>query len=52
MNHRIDTSLVNKSEIARRMGVSPAYICMLLSGKRKSESKLKAIKAIIKHQAA
>lgn len=44
---KIDVSLINQAEIARRLNVSPAYINMLLKGKRKSEKYEQRIKQVI-----
>jgi len=32
---KIDYKLVNKSEIARRLGLSPAYVHLIINGKKK-----------------
>ncbi len=42
-NHRI----VNQSEIARKLGITPAYVHMLLTGKRRSDKYERAIKELI-----
>ena len=42
--------LVNQSEIARKLGVTPAYVHMLLTGKRKSNKYEKRIKELIKKE--
>jgi DNA-binding transcriptional regulator YdaS (Cro superfamily) len=33
---KINSLILNKSEIARRLDVSPAYVSMIMSGKRKA----------------
>jgi transcriptional regulator with XRE-family HTH domain len=48
---KIDRKLVNKEEIARRLGVSGAYVNYLLSGKRKNDRLLAKIIEIIKNAA-
>ncbi len=42
--------LVNKSEIARRIGISRSYVSLLISGKRKSKKYEKAIRKIINNE--
>ena len=42
--------LVNKSEIARLLGISRPYVSMLMSGSRKNPEMLERIKSIIKQQ--
>ncbi len=32
---KIDYKLVNKTEIARRLGLSPAYVHLIINGKKK-----------------
>ncbi|KAB2908959.1 MAG: hypothetical protein LC102_09175 [Ignavibacteriales bacterium] len=52
---KIDYKLVNKAEIARRLGISQPYIHMLLAGKKsgpRAEYWLKKIEAIAKDTAA
>lgn len=41
-------SIINKSEIARRLGLSPQYVGQLLNGKRKSAKRLQQINDLIK----
>lgn len=45
---KIDKKLINQSELARQLNVTPAYICMILSGKRKSSKLSKRIIEILK----
>ncbi|APF16962.1 hypothetical protein Calab_0760 [Caldithrix abyssi DSM 13497] len=42
--------MVNQSEIARKLGITPAYVHMLLTGKRSSEKYEKAIKELINRE--
>lgn len=47
MAHRIDKSLINKSELGRRVGLSQSYISLILNEKRtgpKAQQHLKKIK--------
>ena len=39
--------LINWSEVARRLGLSPRYVAMLRRGQRKSEKRLKQIEELI-----
>jgi len=39
----IDKKMINQSEIARRLGISQAYVNMILSGQKKSKKYLKLI---------
>jgi len=48
MTGKINNKLINQSEIARRLGVSQAYINMLLSGKRTNPAMMKKINRILK----
>jgi transcriptional regulator with XRE-family HTH domain len=51
MSHQIDKNLINKSEVARRIGISQPYISLILSGQRtgpKAQQILKRIKEEIK----
>ncbi|AFH47818.1 Hypothetical protein IALB_0104 [Ignavibacterium album JCM 16511] len=48
---QIDKKLINQEEIARRLGVSGAYVHYLLNGKRKNDRLLKKIIEIIKSAA-
>ncbi len=41
--------LINQAELARRLGTSRAYICMVLSGKRKSPKMQEAILEILRN---
>jgi len=48
MNNNIkNRKLINASEIARQIGVSPGYVRLLLAGKRKSSKRLNQIKKIL-----
>ncbi len=40
--------LINWSEVARRLGLSPRYVVMLRRGQRKSERRLKEIEELIR----
>ena len=40
--------LINWSEVARRLGLSPRYVAMLRRGQRKSEKRLKQIEELIR----
>lgn len=44
---KINKRLINKSEIARILGISQPYISLLLSGKRKNKYWLKRIYEVI-----
>ena len=44
---KINKRLINKSEIARILGISQPYISLLLSGKRKNEYWLQRIIEIL-----
>ncbi|MEP0860595.1 MAG: hypothetical protein HRF52_04055 [Ignavibacterium sp.] len=48
---KVDRKLVNKAEIARRLGISGAYVHYLLTGKRKNDQLLEKIKELIKNAA-
>lgn len=39
----IDIRMINQSEIARRLGISVAYVNMILHGRKKSTKYLKLI---------
>ncbi len=39
--------IINQSELARKIGVSPEYVRMLLSGRRKNAKRLEEIDAIL-----
>ena len=47
MSHKITMPLINKAEIARRLGISRPYVSQLLSGKRKNERQLKRIERLL-----
>lgn len=47
----LEQRLINKAEIARRLGVSRTYVHFLLNGKRKNEKLLQKIIEIIKNAA-
>ena len=47
---KIDPKFINKSEIARRIGVTPQYIQMILTGKRKANHIREKINSIIKKE--
>jgi predicted XRE-type DNA-binding protein len=40
---KIDKKMINQSEIARRLGISQAYVNLILSGQKKSKKYLKLI---------
>ena len=40
--------LINWSEVARRLGLSPRYVAMLRRGERKSERRLKQMEELIR----
>ena len=42
--------LINWSEVARRLGLSPRYVAMLRRGQRKSEKRLKQIEELIQEE--
>lgn len=42
--------ILNRSQIAKRMGVSHTYVIQLLHGKRKTESRRKQIKDIVREE--
>lgn len=44
--------LINWSEVARRLGLSPRYVVMLRRGQRKNEERLKQIEALIRDELA
>jgi hypothetical protein len=44
----IDARLLNKSEIARRMNVTPEYVQMLFNGKRTNKKRIIQINSIVK----
>lgn len=48
---QIDKKLINQMEIARRLGVSGAYVHYLLTGKRKNDQLLKKIIEIVQNAA-
>jgi predicted transcriptional regulator len=48
---QIDRKLINQQEIARRLGISGAYVSYLLTGKRKNDKLLQKIIEIIKNAA-
>lgn len=44
---KVDLKMINQSEIARRLGISTAYVNYILHGRKKSEKYLKLIIAEI-----
>lgn len=46
MSHKIDKSLINKSELGRRLGISQPYISMILNGHRSGPKAQEIIKKI------
>lgn len=42
--------LINWSEVARRLGLSPRYVVMLRRGQRKNEERLKQIERLIRDE--
>lgn len=42
--------LINWSEVARRLGLSPRYVVMLRRGQRKNEERLKQIETLIRDE--
>ncbi|GJQ32636.1 MAG: hypothetical protein HBSAPP04_14750 [Ignavibacteriaceae bacterium] len=44
---KIDYKLVNKTEIARRLGLSPAYVHLIINGKKKGPKARAWMKKII-----
>jgi transcriptional regulator with XRE-family HTH domain len=46
--NNINLKLVNKSEIARIVGMTPQYVWMLLNGKRKNPKARKLVEQAIK----
>jgi predicted transcriptional regulator len=51
LKKQIDRKLINQQEIARRLGISGAYVSYLLTGKRKNDKLLQKIIEIIKNAA-
>jgi DNA-binding Xre family transcriptional regulator len=51
LKKQIDKKLINQMEIARRLGISGAYVHYLLTGKRKNEKLLAKIIEIIQNAA-
>lgn len=45
-----NNKIVNYSEIARKLNISPSYVKLLLTGKRKSERYAKAIQDLLKRE--
>lgn len=43
----MDLSMLNWSEVARRVGVSPVYVHHLITGQRRSEKRIKQIAGIL-----
>lgn len=39
--------LINQHEVARRLGVVPSYVCMILSGQRKGPKAQKLLEQVI-----
>ena len=39
--------IINQAEIARRLNLSKSYVCLLFSGKRKSEQQITRIRELI-----
>lgn len=52
MSHqKIDKSLINQREVARRLGISPSYVNMIVNGIRtgaKAQEKAKEIETLLK----
>jgi|GEM_PF-3589658 len=46
---KINTDFINLSEVARKIGISPEYVWMLVHGKRKNKKRLKQIDSVIKN---
>ncbi|HQT92976.1 MAG TPA: hypothetical protein PL001_13220, partial [Candidatus Kryptobacter bacterium] len=47
IRNRRARDLINWSEVARRLGLSPRYVVMLRRGQRKNEERLKQIERLI-----
>lgn len=45
--HKKTKPIINKSEVARRMGVSSMYVGLLLTGKRGNAERLRQIEEIV-----
>jgi len=45
---KIDADLLNKAEIARRMGVTPHYVRLLFAGERTNKKRIAQINSIVK----
>jgi len=39
--------IINQAEVARRLGISPSYVCYLWSGKRTNAGRLAQIRHLI-----
>jgi transcriptional regulator with XRE-family HTH domain len=39
--------LINQHEVARRLGVVPSYVCMILNGQRKGPKAQKLLQQVI-----
>lgn len=48
--NKMNSKFVNKSEIARKLGITPAYVQMILSGARKAPVMRKRISELIKNE--
>lgn len=47
---QFNKALINQAEIARKLNISKSYVCLLLSGQRKSEKYEKLINALLKKE--
>jgi len=47
---KIDRELINQSEIARRLNISPSYLSMILNGHRKSDKVIKRVNKLLQEQ--
>lgn len=44
---KVGKYLINHSEVARRLGLSPSYVCMLFNGQRQNLKRMKQIEDLI-----
>jgi transcriptional regulator with XRE-family HTH domain len=47
---KFDSRIVNKSQIARKLGLSRSYVVMLLSGERTNPERIQEIKNLLQKE--
>lgn len=44
---KVEKHLINRTEVARRLGLSPSYVCALLKGEEKNVERMEQIEDLI-----